>query len=612
MDTKNWYIEYAVGGVQNRMNICPADKFSSIAQQHMGKEMYRSMFLYEHSINEHVNKTGSVSDFNGVQAIDKLILDIDLSGEKSGEKTRLKVVKLLNKMKMMNIPDSYLQVWFSGSGFHIHIPDIYGFEPSNNVAKIVRATMQRDFGDYIDLIYDGRRLIRTGYSFNKKTNCYKTPLSLQEIEQWSYDNIKDSAKSIRSNYNPPKFDVETDYTLEEFKPMDISRKNAKQHRQVFEKRQGTTSRYITCAQHLYNAGEVKGKRHHNLLRIVSIWIKKYGFDKVACDNLARAYMSRMENPLPAEEVSRIVADAYKAGGYNYGCSDEVLSEYCDSKCTLFRFKNLDEETKVINAEDMINTLANYYNTDFSDKSFDLKTVFPFMHESYLFKGGELAMLIGDTKLGKTALWQYVVANIPKVKTLFLSLEVDDITIIRRFFQIVLKMEKEPVINALRNHDVAVTEQAKSKMSHIDIITAANAPDITEYRELISDYNPKIIVVDTIDRVKAKYAKSEPLQRQEYVINQLKDIAMEQEIIMLGVSHISKGASNQLSEGQRLTIHSAKGSSDIEQKADKVISFEGDRNMGTKRRIEALGSRDETGFDITVNFDWRTFNFTKRT
>jgi hypothetical protein len=323
-------------------------------------------------------------------------------------------------------------------------------------------------------------------------------------------------------------------------------------------------------------------------------------------------MSKLTNPLPSDEVSRIVADAYKQGGYKYQCDDEVLSQYCDSKCTLFRFKNLDEESKVLNSDQMVDMLVNYLNTDFSDKSFNLKDIFPFMQNDFLFRGGELAMLIGDTKLGKTAFWQYIIANLPKVNTLFLSLEVDKEKITRRFIQQTLNMKKEEVEKLLREKDSYIIDKAKEVMSNIRLATAAEAPDITQYSELIEKSNAKIVVVDTVDRVKARYAKNDLLERQNYIINELKDLAMKEEVIILGVSHISKGASFRLKEGERLDIHSGKGSSDLEQKADTIISFEGDRNMSGKRRIEALGARDNTPFEILVNFDWKTFTFSKRT
>ena len=90
METKNWYLEYAVGSISNRMNICSVEEFSSIARKSFGQEIYNSMYLYSKDIIEYVNKTGSVSEFSGIQAMDKIVLDIDLIGEKSGEKTREK------------------------------------------------------------------------------------------------------------------------------------------------------------------------------------------------------------------------------------------------------------------------------------------------------------------------------------------------------------------------------------------------------------------------------------------------------------------------------------------------------------------------------------------
>ena len=82
------------------------------------------------------------------------------------------------------------------------------------------------------------------------------------------------------------------------------------------------------------------------------------------------------------------------------------------------------------------------------------------------------------------------------------------------------------------------------------------------------------------------------------------------MIVIAISHISKGASYRLKEGYELDVHSAKGNSVIEQKADKIIAFEGDRNKSNVRKITAIGSRDESSFKLILNFDFNTFNFTQ--
>jgi hypothetical protein len=80
------------------------------------------------------------------------------------------------------------------------------------------------------------------------------------------------------------------------------------------------------------------------------------------------------------------------------------------------------------------------------------------------------------------------------------------------------------------------------------------------------------------------------------------------MIVIAISHISKGASYRLKEGYELDVHSAKGNSVIEQKADKIIAFESDRDNKDIRRITAIGSRDESSFKLILNFDYNTFNF----
>ena len=57
----------------------------------------------------------------------------------------------------------------------------------------------------------------------------------------------------------------------------------------------------------------------------------------------------------------------------------------------------------------------------------------------------------------------------------------------------------------------------------------------------------------------------------------------------------------------LDIHSGKGSSSVEQKADKVIAIEGDR-MKPYRKISSLGARDEHPFKIITQMSPKTFEF----
>ena len=129
-----------------------------------------------------------------------------------------------------------------------------------------------------------------------------------------------------------------------------------------------------------------------------------------------------------------------------------------------------------------------------------------------------------------------------------------------------------------------------------------SPEIGSMKQLITELSPKIVVIDTVDGVKADY-QNDPFNKMEKVINELKQLAVQEGIIIIGVCHISKGASFE----QRLSVHSAKGNSVIEQKADKVIGIMGERDT-PRRIIRSLKSRDESKFQIPLIFDFKTFRF----
>jgi archaellum biogenesis ATPase FlaH len=606
METNNWWVEYATKSISNRNHLCKANEFPAIAAEHQNLEIYRSMFLYDETIVEHVAKNNTVTGFNGLQGVDKLVIDIDYikNDNNMGNETRLKVLDVVDTMTKLLIEPEHYNIWFSGKGFHIHLGNVYGFEDSNQIAKQVRATMQRDFGEYIDIIYDSRRLIRAGHSYHKNSKLYKIPISYAELSELEYMDIAELAQQIRTDYKPHKIQQTKVVGLD---PMDMSRKNIAEVRKVFDNAKGISTRYITCVQHIYNAGYVPNNRHKHLLALTSIWRKKYAFDKIACDHLARAYMAQMDNPLDSVEVSRIVSDAFK-NDYNYGCNHPVLQPYCDSKCLLYKYKNLDEETNILNAEQMVNKLIEHYTSDFTDRSFDLKSIFPFMPKTHLFTSGQLITLIGDTGLGKTAFISYIITQLPKIKILFLSLEVDDTTMSRRFLQAAMGKTKQEIISMAKSGDTDIINKAIKSIDNIKLETVS--PDIQDLASFVAESESKIVVVDTIDRIPAKYAGKDDFARQEVIANGLKDLAMKEDVIVLAVHHISKSASYNFKETNTLDVHSGKGNSAIEQKSDQYIAFQG-KEISKARVVKSLKARDESKFELLLNYNWDTFTFDKR-
>ena len=419
-----------------------------------------------------------------------------------------------------------------------------------------------------------------------KSKLYKTPLTVWEVYNLSYDEITElSVNFIRDDFKH--------VDLKESTPIWNDRiVSLKTKVDVEQKPKPSSSKYnghVTCVQKMAD-NVVEGRRHNILLRMVSAWYRK-GIDTNGCYALAKAYIPSLEY----HELIRIVDYVIKKE-YRYSCSDPVMAEFCDTKCMFYKRK--DYTLDVRSPDDMSKRFADFVSMDLSKTSFDLSDIYSIPY-NYTFYPGELVVLIGDTGLGKTAWIQNLIVSTP-LKCLFLSLEVHDHLIYRRFLQVANGMKKDEV-NKLHTTDVnGELKAAIASIEHINIMTAT--PEIGSMKQLISEVQPKIVVIDTIDGIRVDY-NNDPFNKMEKVINGLKELAVQENLIIIGVSHISKGATYE----DRLTVHSAKGNSVIEQKADKVLGIMGDRDS-TKRIVRSLKSRDETKFQIACTFDYDTFRF----
>ena len=583
MGISNQYIEVAVGGVSSRGSISKIDELSKYLKPNL--ELYRSLYRLDDSAVTHFEANKTIRSYSGTFELDRLTFDID-KGNNSKEKVIKDIRYFLHLLEDKGADPELFRVWFSGRGFHVELPDLYGFGAAKDVPEKVKRTIHKEFGTIADNIYDYARLIRVGYSFNMKSKLYKTPITAWEAHNLNYDEIKELSKDfVRKDYKHSNIiDIEPIWSD------NIVVLNQKTP--VEEMPKPSSSKYnghVTCVQKMSD-NVVEGRRHNLLLRMVSAWNRK-GIDANGCYALAKAYIPSLEQ----HELIRMV-DYVIDKGYRYSCTDPVMAEFCDTKCMFYKRK--DYTLDVISTEDMQRRFSEFVNVDLTTTSFDLKDVYNIPY-NYMFYPGELVILIGDTGLGKTAWIQNLIVSSP-LKCLFMSLEVHDTLIYRRFLQIANGIKKDAVKEL---HSIDVDSKLKSAITpieHINIMTVT--PEIGSKKQLITEIQPKIVVVDTIDMIRVDY-NNDPFSKMEKVINSLKELATQENIIVVGISHISKGATYE----PRLSVHSAKGNSVIEQKADKVIGIMGDRDT-PNRVIRSLKSRDEARFQISLTFDYETFRF----
>ena len=593
METTPRMIEVAVGSVANRGNVIPLHELHNYIKYKT--ELYRSMFIYDDTF------TGNVKTYQGTYDIDEIILDIDIKDENMEPVD--KVMNFLNSSEIEN------QLWFSGTGFHVHIPNIFGLKASKDLPGILKHTLDSMFGKLgVDNIYDKSRLIRAEFSFNKKNNTYKIPIySLTREHNWTYKDYvqlatwvdykspaDDPARDANSLNNWMKYDKGflKAHNTDKFKDKIVT-KPKRNSVSVNTTSDSELTAHVTCVQKMYKQGPELGSRHQTILRMISAW-KRSGIPRAGSESLIGHWSPDFDRT----EAFKMFDTVYGWEHDGYGCNDTIMDKFCDARCKFYRSK--DYGVEVFNADSMTEQFRDFVKTDYSDRSFDLGTMYK-MNNPYRFTVGELITIIGDTKLGKTAFIQNIVTKANQFKCLYISLEVNEKLMWRRFCQIAFNETKEEIVNHYLNDDITFVNEAKKKLGHLKVLTVS--PEINNIIDVISSVQPKIIVIDTIDEIRVDYVNDSLLKMQK-IISKLKEIAQKYEVIIFAVSHISKTAAY---EGT-LNRHSAKGDSAIEQKSDKLLGISAP-NPGSKARIvESIVARDESGFKLKCFFNHETFRF----
>ena len=125
---------------------------------------------------------------DGLIYLDDIIVDID-KGDIDDSSFQGYVMDCISQLLDKGLMAEDINVWFSGSGYHLKLKNVFGFQPSKELHTKLKYTMEKHF-DFGDSIYDKTRIIRSEWSLNKKTGLSKVFIPLNLMQDLSYNNIK--------------------------------------------------------------------------------------------------------------------------------------------------------------------------------------------------------------------------------------------------------------------------------------------------------------------------------------------------------------------------------------------------------------------------------------
>lgn len=580
------YIEVAVGTCSNRGLIIKESELKQYVAKAsaLGQSLYRSYYTFDENILDHMKIYKTVRSYKGTFWLDKIIIDVD-RGKSSDQLVLLRTRDFIQRLEDdWKVGRESQRIWYSGTGYHVTFPDIFGFKPSSYLPDEVEATLGHFFPEMDTKPLMKTGLIRVGYSINTKSNLFKIPLSYDEVMTLSCEDVMELAK-VNTIRRISKYEEEGD--IPSYSNLIMQAKVQRSE----ETERTEPTRIITCSQKIFHEGASEGNRHVNLVRLVSVW-RLQGIPFEGVQALANHWNN---NSLSQYELDKQVKYIWDRG-YTMGCKDETLAKYCDTKC--IHWKNKDYTVEISSSEDMEKRFAQFMKTDFSKSSFALNEFYPKLVNPYVVYPGEAVFVIGDTGVGKSTLIQNWCVDLKKFNILYLALENGEFMTYRRFIQIAHKMTKTEVFGHYMENENSLSKA----IDHIHVITTS--PNMESIRKVVAAGKYHLVVVDVIDGITTT-AKGETEKITE-IVNGFKSIANQFNNIMLGIHHISRNAAqDERGHQKELTIHSAKSASALEQKADKVIGIEGQRE-GTLRIISSLKARDESPMMSQLNFNKDTF------
>jgi len=273
---------------------------------------------------------------------------MDFDDEQNPERARreaLVVIKYL--MDRFDVKEQDINICFSGSkGCHVFVNHaVLGIEPHAFLPQIFKSMAKELIQQHnlktLDLkIYDRRRLIRLPNSRHEKSELYKIPLTLSELERMNIDQIKVSAVKPRSFITTKTEHAASQKAVQWFAGhREEFMKNLEERKPIFSDVDFKISEILPCVNRRLELGAVEGMRNRYTWQLASYFCER-GTALDECLNIMRVWYQKIDQglePFTLDEFEKTVRATYEKGGYEVGCGSEYVAELCVGKdnCPLF-------------------------------------------------------------------------------------------------------------------------------------------------------------------------------------------------------------------------------------------------------------------------------------
>lgn len=549
--------------------------------ENTAKDTFISLYGYDSYAIKFFEGTKSLSGFDGKIYMPKeFLLDVDGG---TVENAKAKTIELLKLLKSLEVP---YNIYFSGRGFHVGIPDTsFKWEPCQNLhLKVKDELTKKGIYDYADAsVTDKTRIIRLNNTLNTKSRLWKIYMDEEELNNLSGLEIQALASKSRQDKLPKEL-IATNPAF------DVLVRNVKKETVMYKTEVGMNPDPVNhpCISGMLQ-GTSFGNRHAVALRIAA-WLR-WRYPEHTVRLIMEDWRKRVssdDHPFNESEMSRIVTDCYKGhggSGYRYGCMDKVMDSFCKSTCKIYKAK---KSTSLMSAEQMENALVNFYRSDLKP----VNVGEPYGIDFPIYPG-ELVVVQAPPKSMKTMLIQNWVNNLKK-PTYFLEMEMSARQIWQRFIQI----EKGWTEDEIREYYATNMQGISDSFKWLYVDYAPCMALELEKKINMLPIKPEIVVIDHMGLMQSKHRDLN--LKMEEIAQALTEVAIRNNIVVFAICEITKTA---MTEG--MNIASVRGSFRIAYNASKILSItsrKGPTGNITHLIVNTTANREKEQFNVTLKLD----------
>lgn len=564
------YIEYAYNGANKRGQVVKASELNVPKD---GADHYLNIYRYQAEIVDWLaipKEKRSRHDF--FTYCDYIYFDIDQKDDL--ELAAGYACQLVEQIKLFDIPADKIKVSFSGSkGFHVLIPtSLFGAAPSKDFNYRIKAIVLNIAQDIpVDTgIYDNMRLFRIPNTVNSKTGLYKVDLS-HDMLGAEISTILDYAKKPQ-----PIIKVENNCaTRDHLKALWDKAARKEQKQENFNRKQVEIPKNQKACICRILQGVPEGMVHNASFRLAEHFIKQ-GFPGEVVMKILEGWGPL--NEVPAEENFSVMVRDCLRGDYDFGCNDEVLKNFCDKRCYLYKEPS---KMRLVMFDDALNEYEQYVRT-LSETRFI--TGYKAVDEAIRGVGpGETMMIIAYSGLFKSAFLQNLMLNASKrtgIHNIFFSLEMPISLVMERSAQITGEEYSFTVENGITDAKYKASIRESMIEGGADKLIICDTPGLTleDIEAHVEEARRRVktigcIGIDYLGLMRAP-GKSSEYERISAIAEGSKDLAKRLNIPVIVLSQVGRGAAD-----EEIERWSGKGSGALEASSDFQLGLY--REKGTK-------------------------------